>query len=99
MVAADQCSEAAVAQSLLIQNFGTFLRLALSNSSLPCLQIGLVRILRLPPQTVIPNNEDDATYIRLILTVCAAELGTDINLEIASVGRSVRFISIVPAAN
>jgi hypothetical protein len=38
----------------------------------------LVRILRLPLQTVIPNNEDDATYIRLILTVCAAELGTDI---------------------
>jgi hypothetical protein len=62
-------------------------------------QIGSVRILRLPLQTVIPNNEDDATYIRLILTVCAAELGTDINLEIASVGRRVRFISIVPAAN
>jgi hypothetical protein len=62
-------------------------------------QIGLVRILRLPLQTVIPNNEDDATYIRLILTVCPAELGTDTNLEIASVGRRVRFISIVPAAN
>jgi hypothetical protein len=55
--------------------------------------------MRLPLPTVIPNNEDDETYIRLILTVCAAELGTDINLEIASVGRSVRFISIVPAAN
>jgi hypothetical protein len=54
-------------------------------------QIGLLSFLRLPLQTVIPNNEDDATYIRLILTVCAAELGTDINLEIASVGRRGMF--------
>jgi hypothetical protein len=43
MVAADQCSEAAFAQSLLIQNFGTFLRLAFSNSSLPCLASALDR--------------------------------------------------------
>jgi hypothetical protein len=34
---ADPCSEAAFAQSLLIQNFGTFLRLGFSDSSLPSL--------------------------------------------------------------
>src|SRR5581483_2445361 len=51
--------------------------------------VGLVRILRLL-QTVIPNNEDDATYIRFILTVCGAELRADINLEIRNRRRPVR---------